>query len=82
MLMVVVLPAPFGPRRPKSSPPATEKETRSTAVTSPNLRVSSSTRMSSVRAAMIPPLYGLPRRKTTNGRAGAWRRRARKPAEL
>ena len=32
MLMVVVLPAPFGPRKPKTSPSFTEKEMPSTAV--------------------------------------------------
>jgi cobalt/nickel transport system permease protein len=34
MLMMVVLPAPFGPSRPNSSPDGTPKETPSTAVTS------------------------------------------------
>src|SRR5262245_32533960 len=37
---VVVLPAPFGPSRPKISPGATRKETSATAVRSPNLRTS------------------------------------------
>src|SRR5512140_1338435 len=32
MLMVVVLPAPFGPRKPKTSPSSTSKEIVSTAV--------------------------------------------------
>src|SRR3990172_5431692 len=32
ILMVVVLPAPLGPRKPKSSPSSTEKEMLSTAV--------------------------------------------------
>jgi len=32
MLMMVVFPAPFGPRRAKSSPRSTGKETASTAV--------------------------------------------------
>jgi hypothetical protein len=32
---VVVLPAPFGPRMPKISPPATENETSSTATNVP-----------------------------------------------
>ena len=36
MLIVVVLPAPFGPRNPNTSPGATEKETPRTASTSPN----------------------------------------------
>src|SRR5579863_2423541 len=35
ILMVVVLPAPFGPRKAKISPAATWKETSSTAVKAP-----------------------------------------------
>jgi len=38
--IVVVLPAPFGPRRPKTSPLATSKVTWSTAVNCPNFLVS------------------------------------------
>ena len=34
--MVEVLPAPFGPRKPKDSPGATSKSMASTAVNSPN----------------------------------------------
>src|SRR5262245_18952768 len=41
--MVVVLPAPLGPRKPKTSPRRTVNETRSTAVNAPKRRVSSST---------------------------------------
>jgi hypothetical protein len=33
-LIVVVLPAPFGPRKPKNSPDSTRNEMPSTAVTS------------------------------------------------
>src|SRR5262245_37526694 len=43
ILIVVVLPARLGPRRPKISPRATEKLTRSTATKSPNARLSSCT---------------------------------------
>ena len=34
--MVVLLPAPLGPKNPKISPTFTEKETSFTAITSPN----------------------------------------------
>ena len=40
MLMVVDLPAPFGPRNPKTSPCRTSKSTPATATKSPNLRTS------------------------------------------
>ena len=36
MRNVVVLPAPFGPSRPVTTPSAAEKETSSTATTGPN----------------------------------------------
>src|SRR5262249_61071612 len=39
ILRVVVFPAPLGPSRPKTSPPATSKETSSTATRSPKRRV-------------------------------------------
>jgi hypothetical protein len=39
ILIVVVLPAPFGPSRPKTSPSAIVRVSPSTAVTSPNLRM-------------------------------------------
>src|ERR1043166_1682470 len=41
--MVVVSPAPFGPRNPKSSPGSTANETSSTATKSPNFRTRPST---------------------------------------
>src|SRR5437879_6018405 len=41
--MVVVLPAPLGPRNPKTSPSSTENETPFTASMRPNRRVSPST---------------------------------------
>src|SRR5437762_3343732 len=40
MLMVVDLPAPFGPRNPKTSPCRTSKSTPATATKSPNFRTS------------------------------------------
>ena len=36
IMMVVLFPAPFGPKRPKISPGLTEKEMPSTATASPN----------------------------------------------
>jgi hypothetical protein len=45
MLMVVVLPAPFGPRKPNSSPCRTLNEMPATASTSPNLLLKPSTMM-------------------------------------
>jgi len=44
MRMVVLFPAPFGPRKPKISPRAVSKLTWSTAVNLPKRRVSPSTR--------------------------------------
>jgi hypothetical protein len=44
---VVVLPAPFGPSRPNTSPDRTEKLIPSTATSSPNTLRSPSTRMTS-----------------------------------
>src|SRR5262249_54945220 len=40
IFIVVDLPAPLGPRKPRTSPRATEKETPSTAVKGPNLLTS------------------------------------------
>src|SRR5580698_4838916 len=45
ILMVVVFPAPFGPRKAKISPLATSKDTLSTAVNSPNFFTSCCTRI-------------------------------------
>src|SRR5690348_6150063 len=39
ILISVVLPAPFGPSKPKISPPRTDRSTASTAVKAPNRRV-------------------------------------------
>src|SRR5512135_3265143 len=43
MRMVVVFPAPFGPRKPRTSPRSTRNETESTAVARPYLLVRLST---------------------------------------
>ena len=43
--MVVDLPAPLGPRKPKNCPACTRKSTESTAVNAPNLRVNCSVAM-------------------------------------
>src|SRR5574341_1367179 len=63
MRMVVVLPAPFGPRKPRISPFSTRKEMPSTAVARPYLLVRLST---SIIAIVLPCLgpwtRGLPRR--------------------
>ena len=53
IFMVVDLPAPFGPRNPRTSPRATEKLIPSTAVNGPNFFTSPSI---SIIAAADPPL--------------------------
>src|SRR3954447_3445669 len=53
MLIVVVLPAPLGPRKPNTSPGATSKLTPRTASSSPK-----DLRSSSTSTAFIPSLYG------------------------
>src|SRR5688572_28874677 len=50
MRIVVDLPAPFAPRKPKISPGCTSNDSRSTAVNAPNLRVSSLTSMAAMSA--------------------------------
>ena len=50
MRMVVDLPAPFGPRKPSTSPRATVKLTSSTACTGPNRLARRSSRTISVIA--------------------------------
>ena len=55
--MVVVLPAPLGPRKPKSSPASTENEMSFTAVKSPKRRTSPST--STAAPALIPRSAGV-----------------------
>src|SRR5688572_30724539 len=52
ILIVVVFPAPFGPRNPKISPSSTSKVTWSTATNSPNIRVKPGT---STALVMPPP---------------------------
>src|SRR5512134_1492497 len=54
MRMVVVLPAPFGPRKPRTSPFSTRNETPSTAVVRPYLLVRLST--SIIRPFLFPEL--------------------------
>ena len=58
MRIVVVFPAPFGPRKPKISPGATVRLSRSTAVKSPYFFVSS--RISIMAAAAVDVI--IPRR--------------------
>src|SRR5215468_2198504 len=57
MRMVVVLPAPFGPRKPWISPGATERLTPSTAVKAPYFLTSDSTAI--IRSGGPPPAVGL-----------------------
>jgi hypothetical protein len=56
MRIVVVLPLPFGPRKPKISPLGTSKSTASTAVKSPKRFVSPRTSMA---AGAAPTLISL-----------------------
>jgi len=53
ILIIVVFPAPFGPRKPNISPCCTEKLIESTAVSEPYVLVS-------VSAQIIPPILTLP----------------------
>src|SRR3989304_3601224 len=55
ILMVVVLPAPLGPRNPKISPRCTPNVTPSTAVKVPNRLVSSSTSMTGAPSRIAGP---------------------------
>src|SRR4051812_33831278 len=52
MLMVVDLPAPLGPRNPKTSPCSTSKLTPLTATKSPNFRTSCRV---SIACTIVPP---------------------------
>src|SRR5262249_15014436 len=52
ILMVVDLPAPLGPRKPKISPSATEKSIPSTAVSAPKRRTSEQTSMAGVATSI------------------------------
>src|SRR5580698_9593839 len=55
MRMVVVLPAPFGPRKAKISPAATSKEMSSTALKSPKVRDRFCTLIMNIPASMREP---------------------------
>src|SRR5580698_2334413 len=55
MRMVVVLPAPFGPRKAKISPDATSKEMSSTALKSPKVRDRFCTLIMNTPASMRDP---------------------------
>src|SRR5262245_7152693 len=55
MRMVVVFPAPFGPRKPRISPFSTRKETPSTAVARPYLLVRLSTSIIFCLCGSAPP---------------------------
>src|SRR3989304_6302774 len=97
MRMVVVLPAPFGPRKPRISPFSTRNEIPSTAVARPYLLVRPSTSiMRSYLPCLVPWTRGLPRRSgllrlgaagrgaAAGGASPAWRGppRRRKPCPL
>src|SRR5580700_8706218 len=55
--MVVDLPAPFGPRKPRTSPRSTEKETPSTARLAPNIFVKFSTLIIATTVSSSVKLY-------------------------
>src|SRR6516164_4956987 len=57
ILMVVDLPAPFGPRKPKNCPACTRRSTAFTAVSDPNVRVSPSVR---IAISFIKPPFFTP----------------------
>src|SRR5580700_9424773 len=59
ILMVVVLPAPFGPRNAKISPLPTSKEMLSTALNSPKVLLRFSTRIMIIRPPAVTILNGL-----------------------
>ncbi|HEY6311411.1 MAG TPA: hypothetical protein VIY52_11490 [Streptosporangiaceae bacterium] len=56
MRTVVVLPAPFGARKPNTSPRATLNDTSATAVRSPKTLVKWLTSIAAVGAVTAPPL--------------------------
>src|SRR5450755_3477094 len=80
ILIVVVLPAPFGPRKPKVSPAATVKSIPRTASTSPYLLVSPDTSMTgggrrpswAWPSPAAPPAWGAPDGATAPADAPAW----------
>src|ERR1700721_760115 len=70
ILIVVDLPAPFGPRKPKVSPAATSKSMPRTASISPYLLVSALTEIADVTLACPPPLLRRQRRGYGTGPGG------------
>ena len=58
MRMVVVLPAPFGPRNPTISPSPTAKVMPATASTSPKRLVTSRSAIAAARAALVVSPHG------------------------
>ena len=75
MLRIVVLPAPLGPSKPKSSPSAISNETSLTASRAPKILVKPRTEMMSLADRMVPALLNAvsdaPRRPITAGKADA-----------
>src|ERR1035437_5701946 len=70
MLIVVVLPAPLGPRNPNTSPLATSKSTPRTARTSPKVLMRPRTAMAGTRAVDGLPLVGSIAADTLRGLVG------------
>src|SRR5215208_5855969 len=79
MRSVVVLPAPFGPRKPKISPRSTRKLRPSTAGTPPNVRVSASTSIAA-SSRIAPRTHARPATPSPSAtlRSDADRRNARR----
>src|ERR1041385_7087360 len=70
ILIVVLLPAPLGPRNPKISPPPTSKEIPSTAVSSPNFLTRLSTWMIAVPCEVMTAFIS--HRENTGGETETW----------
>src|SRR5579884_4524618 len=70
MLMVVVLPAPLGPRKPNTSPGATWKDTSLTASTGPKLLDRAATSMAGGAEAPFVEASDAISHKLTRGRRG------------
>src|SRR5215510_14877151 len=70
ILIVVDLPAPFGPRKPKVSPAETSQSMPRTASISPYLLVSALTEIAAVTPASPPPPRRLQRRGYGTAPAG------------
>ncbi len=75
MRITVDLPEPFGPRKPKIAPRGIWKETESTAVNFPNLRVRLRTAMAGAAGVLIDPGGPPGRRPRTSRHAGPPRSR-------